>query len=164
MSTVTNAAGWNALTNDIHGDITSLYSTVGEIPPKDGQTMNLMQKRGDMGVAEAAGGVIQGQRAVIDADDGDSEAATGYHGGTTWNDGTEGDPSDATGQGTVDRIDIPVKKGGARGITAKEVVPLIDATGQGMIFDTNINEFYAADESGNGGPELLAGTPTARPI
>ena len=158
MSTVT-ATGWSGLVNDVHG---TTYSTVGEIPPKDGAAHRLMQKRGDLGVAEVAGGVTQRSRAVIDANDGDSDVDTGYHGGTTWV-AVEGLPNDpgSTGQGAVDRIDIPKKMGGDRGITLVNVVPDIDATGLGQIFDTTITHAYVADDSGNGGAAMAAHAPNA---
>ena len=137
MSTVT-AAGWSGLVNDVHG---TTYETVGEIPPKDGKTADLMQKRGDMGVAEVAGGVTQRSRAVIDV-----ALATD----TDFYKGEIGTRMDATNT-----------QGGVRDNTLVNVVPDIDATGLGMIFDTKINMGYVEDTSGNGGAALAVGTPNA---
>jgi len=159
MSTVT-ASGWSGLVNDVHS---TTYETVGEIPPKDGAAHRLMQKRGDLGVAEVAGGVTQRSRAVIDAVEAAGVNHT-YAGGTTWNDGTVGDPSDATGQGAVTRIQEPKPLGGERGNALVNVVPDIDATGLGQIFDTTITHAYVADESGNGGPAMTANAANATQV
>jgi len=137
MSTVT-AAGWSGLVNDVHG---TTYETVGEIPPKDGKTADLMQKRGDMGVAEVAGGVTQRSRAVIDV-----ALATD----TDFYKGEIGTRMDATNT-----------QGGVRGNTLVNVVPDIDATGLGQIFDTTITHAYVADDSGNGGAAMAAHAPNA---
>ena len=136
MSTVT-AAGWSGLVNDVHG---TTYETVGEIPPKDGQVGRLMQKRGDLGVARVAGGVVPTTRGKIDpALPTDTDFYVGEIG---------------------TRMDATNTQGGARPVQDQPVVPDIDATGLAQIFDTTINHAYVEDLSGNGGPALAEGVAT----
>ena len=158
MSTIT-ATGWSGLVNDVHQ---TTYETVGEFIPEGGKTQREMQRRGNYSLSKLTGASVQLSRAVIDAAEADDVTNWDAPAGTTWNDGTEGDPSDATGQGTVDRINVPNSaRGGARTDTLINTVPVTDATGESMVFDTVINHAYAADESGNGGEALAKGTPNA---
>ena len=159
MSTVT-ASGWSGLVNDVHS---TTYETVSEKLPVGGIIEREMQKRGDYSLAKLTGATVQGSRAVIDAVEAASADHT-YAGGTTWNDGTVGDPSDATGQGAVTRIQEPKPLGGERGNALVNVVPDIDATGLGQIFDTTITHAYVADTSGNGGPAMAANAANATQV
>lgn len=139
MSTIT-ATGWSGLVNDVHS---TTYATVGEVPPKDGVIENKMQKRGSMGVAEAAGGTVQESRSVIDASEGNESV-----------------------KGSIGNRDVTLTntRGGDRGNALVNTATILDATGLAQLFDTHINHAYVADLAGNGGAALAAGTPNANQV
>lgn len=151
MSTIT-ATGWSGLVNDVHG---TTYATVGEKLPQGGKIGMQMQRRGNYSLAKKTGAAIQLSRAVIDADAGDMVVK----GGTSWNDGTEGNPSDATGQGAVTTLNVSNSLGGSRTNTLINTVPATDVVGEEQVFATVINHGYVADLGGNGGDVLAKGTP-----
>jgi len=161
MSVIT-ATGWSGLVNGVHE---TTYSTVGEYLPEGGKTQREMQRRGNYSLAKLTGADVQLSRAVIDAAEADNVLVWDAPMGTSWNDGTEGDPSDATGQGDVTRGLVPnMARGGARGNTLINTVPVTDATGEAMVFGTVVNHAYVADGSGNGGGALAKGTINAEQV
>lgn len=135
---------FSGLYDDVYSDGPyALHSN--PVPPMAGLLRTLMQKRGLYGYAAAAGGTVPATRKLVT----DAQPNLTVRGG--WDYATR--TNDAANQVVIQHA----AQGGVRALvdepTLAAVVPDAEATAR--VYDSRLNEAYAADDSGNGvGPQM----------